>query len=143
MPTWVYIVGGVIAVVAPTLTAVALLKRAPAENRKINVETVDVNVKIAGDLRDDALSDRQQARADLAQLRSDFEAYKQEIARDRALERAEWEDYRQTCDARMAELAEELATERREKVALAEENGRLLARVSELESEVRDLKSRR
>jgi uncharacterized protein (DUF3084 family) len=143
MPTWVYLVGGVIAVGAPTLTAIALWRKVPAESRKINVDTVDVNVKIAGELRDDAVADRQAARDDLRQLREDFEAYKRDTARERAQERREWEAYRDDCDSRVSALAQELQTERDEKAALARENSALMGRVTELEAEVRTLKARR
>jgi DNA-binding helix-hairpin-helix protein with protein kinase domain len=118
MPTWTYIVGGLVAGLGPFVTALVLLRKAPAEAREINV-------RIAGDLRDGAVEDWQRARDDLAGLRDEFE------------------QYRADTDARMAEMAAELRAEKAEKQAVKAENDRLRRRVDELEDEVAGLKAGR
>ncbi len=125
-----YLIVGLAVVLGPIVTALVLLRRAPAEARKINVDTVDVNVKIAGVLRDDALDDRKAAREDLAQLRTDFD------------------NYRTATDKRITDLLAELRGERAEKAELAAENAALVERVTtaerrvdELEAEVARLKT--
>lgn len=106
------------------LLGVAAYRKWGPEARKITVDTVEVNVRVAGELRDDALSDRQAAREELAVLRRDFQ------------------QYRADTDARLAELSAQLRAERAEKVAVKQENEKLRARVDELETEVTRLKSR-
>ncbi len=118
-----YLIVGLAVVLGPIITALVMLRRAPAEARKITVDTVDVNVKIAGELRDDALDDRKAARAELAQLRADFD------------------NYRTSTDKRIADLLLELRGERAEKVALAAENAALVQRVTTAERRVADLEA--
>ncbi len=132
MPTWAYILVGLAAFPASLAGAVALLRRLPSETRKLTVETVDVNVKIAGDLRDDALHDRQQAREDLTALRREFD------------------QYRADTDARLAEMAVEVRAARageteakRQAESYRAENEELRGRVDELETEVAQLKADR
>lgn len=137
MPTWAYVIVGLVGFPASLAGAVALLRRLPGETRKLTVDTVDVNVKIAGELRDDAVSDRQQAREELAALRAEFN------------------QYRTDTDARLIELGTQLRGEKAENRrltadlqrrddAIAERDeriDRLQERVEELESEVRELKA--
>lgn len=141
MPTWVYILTGLGTLFTGLVGALLLLRRFPLESRKLTVDTVDVNVKIAGALRDDAMEDRQAAREELAALRREFE------------------QYRTDTDKRLAELSTALRSEKAENVRLqaerdaaiqraqqverdsAEEISRLQGRVDALEGEVRELQA--
>jgi chromosome segregation ATPase len=125
MSAWVYLVVGIAAVLGPVITAVVLLRKAGGETRKITVETVDVNVNIAGRLRDKAIEDWERIGSELDAIRTEFDQYKRDT------------------DARMAELTTELRAERAEKQAVKRENDRLRERVSDLEAEVERLKSAR
>lgn len=123
MNTWAYILVGLAVVVGPTLTAVVLLRKAPAETRKITVDTMDVNVNVAGKLRDKAVEDWERMGRELDELRGEFNSYK-----------ADTQD-------RLAELSAELRAEKAEKRAVKTENDRLRKRVDELEAEVTRLKA--
>lgn len=131
LPTWAYIVVGVAVVVGPVATALVLLKKQPAETRKITVDTVDVNVKVAGELRDDAVEAwrlQKQATTDL---------------------RAEFEQYREDTEQRLLELAAELRGKVAENQHLRDEIGRRDRaiehrdeRIEHLEGEVAELKKK-
>lgn len=131
MATWAYILVGLAVVVGPIITALVLLRKAPAESRKVKVETVDVNVRIAGELRDDALEDRKRMQDELLGLRKEFDKYKRDT--DAKLDRL-------TSDLVAAQA--ELQRERAEKDRVKRENARLTERVAELEQEVARLKAR-
>lgn len=138
MSAWGSVLVGVAVVIGPVITAIVLLRKQPAESRKLTVETVDVNVKIASDLRDDAVADRKQAREDLAALRAEFD------------------QYRIDTDARLIEMATELRAERARSTHLEREIDQkdadiahrdavidgLRGRVDTLEDEVRTLKAK-
>lgn len=130
MPTWAYIIVGLAVAVGPILTTLVLLRKAPAESRKISVDTVDVNVSIAGKLRDVAVRDWERIDAEMEDLRRDFN------------------QYREDTDARLAEQAAEVRAARageaeaiRKAERYAEENNELRERVQSLEHEVASLKA--
>lgn len=141
MTTWAYILGGIGTLLTGLISAYLLLRKFPLESRKLTVETVDVNVKIAGELRDDAMEDRQAARADLAALRAEFDQYRTDTDKRLAElgaalrgEKAENQRLRSERDAAVARTA------RVEKEA-GKEISRLRKRVDDLETEVRELKA--
>ena len=141
MPTWAYVLTGMATLLTGGVSAYVILRKYPLEHRKLTVETVDVNVKIAGDLRDDAMEDRKAAREELAALRAEFDQYRRDTnARLSELgtllrsEKAENERLRSERDAAVAQ------TERVEREASAEIS-RLRDRVQTLEGEVRELKA--
>jgi hypothetical protein len=76
MSAWVYLVVGIAAVLGPVITAVVLLRKAGGESRKITVETVDVNVNIAGKLRDKAIEDWERIGRESKSLREEFDQYR-------------------------------------------------------------------
>lgn len=131
MPTWAYVLVGCAVVVGPLLTALVLLKKQPAETRKITVDTVDVNVKVAGELRDDAVEAWRLARDATAALRVEFEQYKTDT------------------DARMLELSSELrgkvAENQHLRTELDQRDQTIVdrdRRIGLLEDEVRELKTK-
>lgn len=117
MPTWVYVLTGIGTLLTGGVGAYVLLRKYPLESRKLTVETVDVNVKIAGALRDDAMEDRQAARDELAALRAEFD------------------QYRTDTDARLAELGTLLRSEKAENERLRIERDEAVARVASVERE--------
>lgn len=130
VPTWAYIMLGLAAVIAPILGAMVLLRRQPAETKKITVDTVDVNVKLAGDVRDLAVRDWKRVGEELDAERAKLTRLADEFAA-----------YREQNDASMRKVLDELRGEREEKRILAVENTELKRRVTELEAEVAQLKS--
>lgn len=134
-----YLVVGLAAVVAPIITAVVVLRKLPAESRKLTVDTVDVSVTIADKVRDMAARDWERVGRELDEEREARQALE-----------AKFDQYRREADARMEALLDELRGERAEKRHLAEENEALLERVTkaerrvdELEAEVSQLKAER
>ncbi len=125
-----------IAALAALLGGVAAYRKWGPEARKISVETVDINVKvagdnvrIAGDLRDDAWEQWAKVRTDLSAMREEFA------------------QYREDTDKRLAEQAAEVRAARageaealRKADLYLERLTKAEARVTELESEVRDLR---
>jgi chromosome segregation ATPase len=141
MPTWAYVLTGLATLLTGGVSAYVLLRKYPLEHRKLTVETVDVNVKIAGALRDDAMEDRQAAREELAALRAEFEQYRADTNKRLAelgtllrAEKAENERLRSERDRAVA-LTEQIERE------AAEEISRLQERVQVLEDEVRELRA--
>lgn len=126
----VLIAGGALAVLGEALRGFVQRRKMKADVARTHVDTVDVNVRIAGDLRDEALDDWRRARDDLRELRQEFD------------------QYRADADSRMAEMAAELRSERAEKEhvkqnaeRIAAENEALKERVRHLENEVASLKA--
>lgn len=101
-PVWAYVLVGLALVIGPVITAWALLRKVPAETRKLSVETVDVNVRMAGELRDDAYEDRRRMKEDLDALRAEFRGYQSEMT-----QRIEAQDSKiRLQDMRMKRLSE-------------------------------------
>lgn len=132
MPTWAYLIVGVAVGVGPTLTAVALLRKAPAETQKINVETVDLNVTYASRVRDLAVADWERVGRELDHLRKEFDQYKRDTD-DRLAEQA--------TEVRAARAGEAEAIRKADRYAA--ENAQLRERVEVLEAEVDRLKGRK
>ena len=149
LPTWAYVFVGVAVVLGPLLTALILLKKQPAETRKITVDTVDVNVKVAGELRDDAVEAWRTARDELtaatraiAQLKLDREA-------DQDAANTKFERYKADVEERMESLTEQLRGKIAENTHLVAELERRDStivdrdrRIGQLETEVRELKTK-
>lgn len=129
---------------AALITALALLigaivayRKFGPESRKISVETVDINVKVAGenvriasDLRDDAWEQWAKATEDIQKLRAEFD------------------QYRRDTEARLAEMSVEVRAARageveakRQAASERAENKKLRTRVQTLEREVASLKA--
>lgn len=71
---WVYLALGSLTGVGSLLTGLALFLKYRPESLKIQVDTTDVNVRIAGDLRDDAVEAWREARAELDELKKKVSA---------------------------------------------------------------------
>lgn len=130
MPEWVILIGGVGTFIAAVVAAVVAVRKLPAEAQKINVDTVDVNVRIAGNVRDQAVEDWQRVRGELDELRKEFDQYKKDTD-DRLAEQA--------TQVRAARAGE--AEAKRKADQYRDENQELRARVDELEAEVARLKA--
>lgn len=134
MPDWlrVLIYGGGGALLLEAVRTVSQRRQMGADVGKKKADTVDVNVTIAGRVRDEAVEDWERARTELAAMR------------DRLTEREREEaQYRRDVEGRLAELGAELRAEKAEKLAVKRENSELKARVDELEAEVARLKANR
>lgn len=132
--TLIFLVG-IVGAVGTFLAGVAAYRKWAPESRKINVETIDLNVNIAGRLRDDAIDSWERAREErdaLAKRVNDLtvrvEAFEAMAAR------AE----------KRAEIAETRASDAEGRVrTLTAENAGLRDRVVHLEAEVATLKGGR
>jgi predicted nucleic acid-binding Zn-ribbon protein len=138
MPAWLYLLGGIAAFISAVVSAVVVLRKLPAEAQKINVDTVDVNVNIAGRLRDQAVADWERISRELADLRKEFDTYKEDTDA-RLIEQAA-EVRASRADARAARDGE--AEAKRKADQYREENEELRTRVVQLEDEVARLKAR-
>lgn len=78
MPAWAYILGAALTLAGPYLAFRLATRKWPVEKQKITVDTVDVNVMVAGRLRDYALDDRARMKKDLDDLRAEFHKHKAE-----------------------------------------------------------------
>lgn len=120
------------------LAGLAAYRKFGPEARKINIDTVDVNVKIAGELRDDAWESFDRLRTEMKDLRQLRES-----------DRLEFEQYQHDTESRMTELSVAVRSEKalrvtvqQENVHIREENRQLRERIATLESEVASLKTR-
>lgn len=112
------------------LGGIAAYRKWGPEARKINVDVMDVNVRVASDLRDDAWESWHRIRNEMDALRNEFD------------------QYRKDTEIRMTELSTALRSERALREHVQEENGHIRTenkhlrdRVASLEAEVSSLKS--
>lgn len=133
----VTVVLGAAASVGTLLVGLAAYRKWGPEARKIKVDTVDVNVKIAGELRDDAWESFDRLRNEMKDLRKLRES-----------DRLEFEQYQHDTEARMTELSVAVRSEKalrmtvqQENVHIREENRQLRERIATLEQEVASLKN--
>lgn len=116
---------------AGVIGAIALLVGAYVTWRKQRPETNDITVTAASKVNEMTLKFADAVDQDNDDLREQLKTL-----------RAEFTQYREDTDARMAELSVMLRAATAENVRLEKENGRLKARVTELESEVGRLRER-
>lgn len=118
------------------LGGMAAYRKWGPEARKINVDVMDVNVRVAGDLRDDALEEMRRYRADMLALREEFNQYRSDTERHLA-------EMSAALRGKVAENRHLKAELKRRDADIAERDSRideLRDRIVELEREVAGLK---
>lgn len=134
-PTWTaslpYLLAAVGTMVAAMAGGYAVYRKLPAEKRDITITSADrlnqMTLRFSEAVDEDNVSLREQ----IAELRVQI-----------ATQRRDDEAYRKKVEERLAELADEVRTEREQKIQVKAENEQLKLRVTELETEVAALKSR-
>lgn len=121
-----YLVAALFSSIGALLAGVTAYRKWRPETARIGVDTLDVNVKIAGDLRDDAYEAWQRMKREMAEMRQEMNQLREELNEER---RARHDDV-----AKAEQTATEKVAEEREARRAAER------RAAELDDEVQGLR---